>query len=147
MSSGNSTHQYLTFKSGGQKYAISTYNISGIEPKQEIIPIIGQPYYVKGNADFSGIIVPIIDLNLRLGKEKQGYTDSSCIIAIRTGDTYAGFIADEANEIVYIDEQRISRQSSLLPETVLQIVVGIADVDNELVLLLDSGAIVSGISM
>jgi purine-binding chemotaxis protein CheW len=136
--------QHLIFKTAGQIYAIPTYNMTGIENIHEITPVPGQPEHVRGNVNFEGLVVPIIDFNLRLGKVRQEYNDYACILRFTIEGLQSGFIVEEVHEIVsiYANEIQPPPRNVLIGES--NIVIGVARINGDLVLLLDSTALIHG---
>lgn len=137
----NEAKQYLIFKSGKQSYGIHTENVTGIEKMQEVVWMPDLPYYAKGNVNFSGLIVPVIDLNLRLGRAEREHTASTCIIVIAVGDSQLGFIVDSVKEIVDISDEQISPPPSLTTREGKHIVMGVSAIGKEIIILLNSRAL------
>jgi purine-binding chemotaxis protein CheW len=134
---------YLLFKVDGQMYGIPSNNITGIQNIEEITAMSGSSYFVKGVINYAGTITPIIDLYLRFGKPERGYTEYACIILVDVDGSQKGFIADEVSELVSICKSQIIQPPTSVSESTLRFVDAVGNIDNNLILLLNSSALFS----
>lgn len=102
------SNKYLTCFVENQVYGISIADVVQITGMQEITEVPEFPKYAKGIIDLRGIIVPIIDMRLRLKKEAIEYNERTCIIVTKIDDLYMGFIVDAVSEVTNIYEDNIS---------------------------------------
>ena len=100
--------KYLTFFIGEQYYGISINNVIEIVGVTSIAVVPQLPYYAKGIMNLRGMVVPLIDINLRFGYEEKQYTDRTCIIIMNIRDIEIGFIVDAVDEVANIFEANIS---------------------------------------
>ena len=63
--------RYLTFILEDEKYGVEILAVKEIIALQRVIPIPQTPEYVKGVMNLRGIIIPIIDLRLKLGMDER----------------------------------------------------------------------------
>ena len=135
--------KYLTFKVGGQMYGISISNVIEIVKIQEATSMPELPYYAKGIINLRGRVVPLIDVNLRFGKAEQEYTDRTCIIIVDIDNVHVGFIVDAVDEVLDINDDKISQPPSLSSDASSRFVVGVGRMEKCIVLLLNSRMLVS----
>ena len=64
--------KYLTFYTDNQLFGISIADVVQIVGMQDITAVPEFPSYAKGIINLRGIIIPIIDVRLRLRKEEIG---------------------------------------------------------------------------
>jgi len=138
-------NKYLTFILGGQPYGVSISSVISIEKIAEITAMPEQPNYVKGNINYSGIIVPIIDLNLRLGKAETELTEYSSILVVNIDGADVGFIIDATGELIDIDDDKISPPPSLSSDIGNRVIEGVSLVANNVVFLLNIETLISKI--
>ncbi len=134
-------NKYLTFVVENQIYGLSIQNVNGIIQMQEITPVPELPPHVKGVINMRGIVVPIIDVNLRFGKAEQTYNERTCIIILETEQGYVGIIVDAVREVMEIPPENISPRPALGTQNASYI-NGIGRVGEKIVLLLDSKLLV-----
>ena len=139
----SNTDLYLLFVVDGQMYGIPSHNITGIQNIEKITAMPGSSYFVKGVINYVGTITPIIDLYLRFGKPERGYTEYACIILVDVDGSQKGFIAEEVSEVVSICKSQIIQPPTSVPESTRRFVNGVGNIDNNLILLLNSSALFS----
>lgn len=129
--------KYLTFYTDNQLLGISIADVVQIVGMQEITAVPEFPSYAKGVINLRGIIIPIIDVRLRLKKEEIGYNERTCIIVTNINGSYIGFIVDEVNEVTNIDNENISDPPKMGSDYTNTFITGIAKLNNCIVLLID----------
>ncbi len=129
--------KYLTFYTDKQLFGISISDVVQIVGMQDITAVPEFPSYAKGVINLRGTIIPIIDVRLRLKKEEIGYNERTCIIVTNINGAYIGFIVDSVNEVINIYKDNISNPPQMGNDYVNTYIIGIAKVNNNIVLLMD----------
>lgn len=133
--------KYLTFSSDGLLFGIDTNNIMEIMTNATPIKLPMVPNFVKGIINLRGQIVPIVDMRLRMGKSEIEYDEKSCIIVLDMDNTELGIIVDSVDQVLDIEEERISRNHNRSEE----LVSGMISLPNQsVILILDCEAIING---
>ncbi|WP_245157043.1 chemotaxis protein CheW [Anaerovorax sp. IOR16] len=137
--------KYLTFWTDGQLFGIPIADVVQIVGMQEITSIPEFPHYAKGIINLRGSIIPVIDVRLRFNKPEMKYNERTCIVVTNIKESLIGFIVDEVDEVVKIDEEQISKPPQLSSErsdahTNLS---GIGKLQNKIVLLINSETMLS----
>ena len=70
----------LTFESAGLILYISTNNVIEIINNHSITTLPLMPPYIKGIINLRGQILPVMDIQQRMGKGPTEFTGSACII-------------------------------------------------------------------
>ena len=73
-------NKYLTFFIEEQLFGVPIADVVQIVGMQDITKVPEFPSYAKGVINLRGIIIPIIDVRLRLKKEEITYNERTCII-------------------------------------------------------------------
>ena len=142
-------NKFLTFFAHGKLYGLTIANVNGITQIQEITAMPELPHYVKGIINLRGVVVPLVDVNLRFGNEEQEYTDRTCIITLEVGGNRIGFIVDAVDAVIDIPEENISPPPPLT-SNLSGYVTGVAKTGEggtRLVLLLDSFTMVGEVNL
>lgn len=133
----NLINKYLTFYVENQLFGISIADVVQIVGIQEITEVPEFPEYAKGVINLRGIIIPIIDVRLRMKKAEVPYDERTCIIVTNIDGSHIGFIVDSVNEVTDISEESISNPPNLGSDYVNIYITGIAKLENKIVLLMD----------
>lgn len=129
--------KYLTFYTDKQLFGILISEVVQIVGIQEITAVPEFPSYAKGVINLRGIIIPIIDVRLRLKKEEMQYNERTCIIVTNINGSHIGFIVDSVNEVTNIYNDNISNPPQMGTDYVNTYITGIAKLNNDIVLLID----------
>jgi purine-binding chemotaxis protein CheW len=135
--------KYLTFYTDKQLFGILISEVVQIVGIQEITAVPEFPSYAKGVINLRGIIIPIIDVRLRLKKEEMEYNERTCIIVTNINGSHIGFIVDSVNEVTNIYNDNISNPPQMGTDYVNTYITGIAKLNNDIVLLIDLKKILS----
>ncbi|MGD9566870.1 MAG: chemotaxis protein CheW [Sedimentibacter sp.] len=135
--------KFLTFLTENQLFAIPISDVVQIVGIQEITELPDSPHYVKGIIGLRGSIILVIDIRLRLGKIEKQYDERTCIIVSMINGKLIGFIVDEVDAVIYIEEENISGIPKVTDNSNNRYLTGIAKIDGKVVLLMDASKILS----
>ena len=99
--------KYLTFWSGGQLFGIGIAQVVQIIQVPEITVVPESPYYMKGIVCIRGLVIPVIDMRLRLGQPEEEYTGHTCIVLVTVRGRTFGLIVDAVESVEDIPDQQI----------------------------------------
>ncbi len=132
----------LMFMLSDQEFGVSIKKLKCIIPMQKITPVPKLPDYVRGVIDLRGQVIPIFDLNCRLGFDQIELSDRQRIIIMesKVGDeTKAfGFIVDQVIDIRTINAKDIEPAQSVDYMGSLNYIAGIAKVDKSARVIIDT---------
>ena len=129
--------RFLTFGIGQEIFGIEIRVVREIIGMQPINTLPEVPAYIRGVINLRGLIIPVIDMRLKLKKEPAEYTDRTCIVVIETPQISAGLIVDQVAEVLGIEEENICPPPDLGMGNNSRYVNGIGKVDGQVKLLLD----------
>lgn len=98
--SGAMPHEFLSFRLGGEEYGIDILRVQEIRSYEAPTRIAGSPPCVKGVVNLRGVIVPIVDLRLKLGCQTADYTDFTVVIVLNVGRRVIGAVVDSVSDVL-----------------------------------------------
>ena len=109
----------LTFESGDLVLYISTKHVIEIINNHTITTLPLMPPYIKGVINLRGQILPVVDIEHRMGKESLDSTEKTCIIVLEIDSVALGIIVDSVRQVIDIDLKQVrpiplKRQQKLL---------------------------------
>ena len=109
----------LTFESGDLVLYISTKHVIEIINNHTITTLPLMPPYIKGVINLRGQILPVVDIEHRMGKENSDSAEKTCIIVLDIDSVALGIIVDSVRQVIYIDLKQVrpiplKRQQKLL---------------------------------
>lgn len=132
----------LSFRLGREHYGVPIVVVREIIGLVDITPLPGAPEYFRGVLNLRGKSIPIIDLRTKLGLPAAEPTERSCIIVLDAdttsgeGQARKGIIVDSVSEVIDIDLNRFERVSDLGCCIHPHYILGIAQVEDWLLILL-----------
>ena len=109
----------LTFKAGDLILYISTRHVIEIINNYSTpnLPLV--PPYIKGIINLRGQVLPVVDIQMRMGKAEAECGSDTCIIVLDIDSVSLGIIVDSVRQVIDIDLQDVrpiplKRQQKLL---------------------------------
>lgn len=137
------TVQYIVIKIGEEQYGIDISYIDNIVRMQSITRVPHVQSYFAGVINIRGEVVPVMSLRLKMGLEKDEYTNKTRIIIVKLeNNAPIGLIVDEVKEVVTLDERSIDEviRDSKVDETFIN---GIGKNGDTLISLLDLNTVIN----
>ena len=103
----------VTFSLSKQMFGIDMASLIEIREWDEPTPLPGVPSWIKGVTNLRGTVVPVIGLADRLGWQPSTIHARSCIMVVSIGGKQAGFLVDEVEDIVSIEDSEIQPAPAL----------------------------------
>ena len=115
----SSIERCLTFESGDLILYISTNYVIEIINNHSITTLPLMPPYIRGIINLRGQILPVVDIQLRMGKESPELASKTCIIVLDINSVSLGIIVDSVRQVIDIDLKNVrpiplKRQQKLL---------------------------------
>jgi len=130
------SRQLITFEIGDRRLGIDIMAVREIRAWSPATPLPNVPAHVRGVVNLRGVVLPVIDLRLRLG---WGTTDPSArhvIIVVRIADQLQGIIVDAVSDIVTLVPDHIQPVPEVGEVTATAFLEGIATIDDRLIMIL-----------
>ena len=103
--------EYLTFGLAGRMFAANIQRVREIIPAGAMTKVPMTPRFVRGILNLRGAVVPVIDLQSRLGWAPAVVTPYTCIVIIESpstaGPTLLGLMVDAVSEVIEIPATEI----------------------------------------
>jgi len=131
------TGRFLTFFLGKETYGIEIRCVTEIMGMQAITKMPEMPDYIKGIINLRGLIIPLLDVRLRFGKEPREYDDRTCVVVIDLSGVSVGLIVDSVSEVLTISPENIGEVPTLNNSLKSNFVKSIGKLESGVVLLLD----------
>jgi len=134
--------QFLSFNLDGEDYGIDILRVQEIRGWEELRPLPDTPEYVKGVLDLRGIIVPIVDLRIRLKMQDVTYEPTTVIIVLSVLDSegetqLVGAVVDAVSDVLDVSADEIKKAPSIASKIGDRYISGMVTRDNRMVILLD----------
>jgi purine-binding chemotaxis protein CheW len=99
--------EYLTFRLGGEEYGIDILRVQEIRSYEAPTRIANAPPFIKGVVNLRGVIVPIVDLRLKLGCDTAEYNDFTVVIVLNVRGRVVGAVVDSVSDVLELGTEHI----------------------------------------
>jgi len=103
----NDSREYLTFTLGEEEYAIDILKVQEIRGYDQPTLIANTPPFIKGVINLRGIIVPIVDLRLKLNLPRVEYTPFTVVIILNVAGRVVGAVVDSVSDVLRLTPDEI----------------------------------------
>lgn len=139
--------EFLTFRLGQEEYGIDILRVQEIRSYEQPTRMAHAPEFIKGVIDLRGVIVPIVDLRLKLGCATADYTDFTVVIILNVGGTVLGAVVDAVADVVPLMTEAIKPAPQFQGQLDASFVRGIATVGERMLIVVDIEALLSAAEM
>ncbi|HTQ99618.1 MAG TPA: chemotaxis protein CheW [Candidatus Acidoferrum sp.] len=141
--------QYLTFLLAREMFAISISSIKEIIEYGQITPVPMVPGFVRGVINLRGQVVPVIDLQVRLGRDSSPVGKRTCIVIFEVtlpGDgrrEVMGVVVDSVLEVLGIAASQIERAPQFGANLRQDFIAGLGKIADKFVVILNVEKVLS----
>jgi purine-binding chemotaxis protein CheW len=138
---GGATHQYLSFFLGGEEYATDILTVQEIKGWDTVTRVPYSPDYILGVINLRGSIVPVVDLRVRFSLEKAVFDAATVVIVVHVagtrGERIVGIVVDAVSDVYTVPSENIQPPPDVMGSVDHMFVIGLANLDNKLLIILD----------
>ncbi|MEP7295595.1 MAG: chemotaxis protein CheW [Burkholderiales bacterium] len=143
--------EYLSFRLGGEEYGIDILRVQEIRSYEAPTRLANAPHFIKGVVNLRGVIVPIVDLRLRLGCDSAEYTDFTVVIVLNVRGRVVGAVVDSVSDVLALGADQIKAAPEMNSTIEASHVIGIGCVKNgdaqRMLILMDIEGLMSSADM
>jgi purine-binding chemotaxis protein CheW len=92
--------EFLTFRLGEEEYGIDILRVQEIRSYEQPTRIANAPAFVKGVVNLRGVIVPIIDLRLKLACAAAEYNTFTVVVVLNVRGRVVGAVVDSVSDVL-----------------------------------------------
>ncbi len=139
--------QYLTLRLGEEDYAIDIMRVQEIRSYEEPTRMANSPSFIKGVINLRGVIVPIVDLRMKLNLSTVDYTEFTVVIILKIKDTVIGAVVDAVSDVVTLDSKTIKPAPQFESAIDSRFILGLAQVAERMLIVMNMEALLSNAEM
>src|SRR6478736_3451685 len=91
--------EFVAFRAGSLEFCINIMSVREIRGWTPATAIPRAPSYIRGVINLRGVVLPIVDLGVRLGLPGTEPTARHVIIVAQVGERAAGLLVDSVSDI------------------------------------------------
>ena len=129
--------EYLTFRLGGEEYAIEILKVQEIRGWETPTAIANTPEFIKGVINLRGTIVPIVDLRLKFSLEKANYDEFTVVIILSVARRVVGIVVDAVSDVVTLAPEQIRPAPEFGASVDARFITGLGTLGERMLVLAD----------
>lgn len=137
----NVAAQYLTFKLHEEVFALEISRVREVLEYTSVTRVPRTPDFMTGVINLRGNVIPVIDMNLKLGMPKTERTIDTCIIIVEiveSGETLVlGALADSVQEVIEIEPENIEPAPKIGTSLNIEFLKGMGKKDDHFMMIFD----------
>jgi len=125
--------EFVAFRSRGLEFCINIMSVREIRGWTPATAIPRAPGYVRGVINLRGVVLPIVDLGVRLGLPGTEPTARHVIIVAQVGDRAAGLLVDSVSDILSVEDSSIQPTPDVASNLARMFVRGVIAMDGRMI--------------
>ncbi len=135
--------QYLTLRLGKEEYAIDILRVQEIRSYEEPTRMVNAPAFIKGVVNLRGVIVPIVDLRMKLQLDQVEYNEFTVVIILNVRGTVIGAVVDSVSDVVTLAAEAIKPAPQFETTLDTRFITGLANVGDRMLIVMNMEALMS----
>jgi purine-binding chemotaxis protein CheW len=138
--------EFLTFRLGGEEYGIDILRVQEIRSYEQPTRIANTPEFLRGVVNLRGVIVPIVDLRLKLGCGAD-FNAFTVVIVLNVKGRVIGAVVDSVSDVCELGGDMIKPAPLMNSGVDMSFITGIANVGERMLILMDIEGLMSASDM
>jgi purine-binding chemotaxis protein CheW len=139
--------EFLTFRLGSEEYGIDILRVQEIRSYEQPTRIANAPAFIKGVVNLRGVIVPIIDLRVKLNCESVEYNAFTVVIVLNVKGRVVGAVVDSVSDVLELTRDHIKPAPEMSGSVDGNFITGIGSVGERMLILMDIEGLMSSADM
>jgi purine-binding chemotaxis protein CheW len=133
--------QFLTFRIAEEEYGLDILRVQEIRSYEAPTRVANAPSFVKGVVNLRGVIVPILDLRLRLGQTGE-YNAFTVVIVLNVSGRVVGIVVDSVSDVLELSAGEIKARPEVPAAMDARFITGLGKIGDRMLILLDIEAMI-----
>jgi len=141
-----SAQEWLTFRLGEEEYGMDILRVQEIRSYEKPTRIANMPDFVKGVVNLRGVIVPILDLRMKLGMTDLRYDGATVTIVLNVGSQVVGVVVDSVSDVLELKPDDVKPFPEMTTSVESRFITGIGSLKHDghdrMLILLDIASLI-----
>ena len=139
--------EFLTFRLGQEEYGIDILRVQEIRSYEPPTRIANAPPFIKGVVNLRGVIVPIVDLRVKLGCDSVEYNGFTVVVVLNVRGRVVGAVVDSVSDVLELTSEAIKPAPEMNTSVDTRFITGIGSIGERMLILMDIEALMSSADM
>lgn len=129
--------EFLAFQLGEEEYGIDIQKVQEIRAYEPVTRMANALPYVKGVVNLRGIIVPIIDMRIKLELGEPSYDHLTVVIVLNIAGRTIGMVVDRVSDVITLTPEQIKPAPDMGSAVSTDYLVGLGTIEDRMLVLVD----------
>jgi purine-binding chemotaxis protein CheW len=129
--------EFLAFTLGKEEYGIDIQRVQELRGYDAVTKIANSPEFIKGVVNLRGVIVPIVDMRIKLNLGTPVYDAFTVVIILNLSGHIIGMVVDSVSDVTTLKPEEIRPAPDLGTTFDTRCLIGIGTHDERMLILLD----------
>ncbi|RQP25274.1 chemotaxis protein CheW [Piscinibacter terrae] len=139
--------EFLTFRLGTEEYGIDILKVQEIRSYEQPTRIANAPSFIKGVVNLRGVIVPIVDLRIKLNCDTVEYNSFTVVIVLNVKGRVVGAVVDSVSDVLELNGGAIKPAPEMHTAVDTSFITGIGSVNDRMLILMDIEGLMTSADM
>jgi purine-binding chemotaxis protein CheW len=131
--SSQDKYELITFRVRDQEFGVDVMSVREIRVWTPATPLAHAPPYICGVINLRGVVLPIVDLAVRLGEPPTEASTRHAILVVQVRDQAVGLLVEGVSEILSITGAQIQSVPDIASNSSQEMVSGIVVLDGRMI--------------
>lgn len=129
--------EFLAFTIGREEYGLDIIKVQEIRGYEAVTQLANTPDYFKGVINLRGVIVPVIDMRIKLGLSAPTYDQSTIVIVLNILGKVIGMVVDSVSDVTTLTPEQVRPAPEMGSAMATDYLIGLGTVDQRMLILVD----------
>ena len=130
------TTEFLAFTIGQEEYGLDIVKVQEIRSYDAVTRLANTPDYFKGVINLRGVIVPVIDMRIKLALGSPVYDQLTIVIVLNIRGHVIGMVVDSVSDVTTLAPEDI-RPAPALGAMTTDFLIGLGTAGERMLILVD----------
>ena len=129
--------EFLAFTMGQEEYGLDIIKVQEIRGYEAVTRLANTPDYFKGVINLRGVIVPVIDMRIKLGLGTPTYDQFTIVIVLNIRGNVMAMVVDSVSDVTTLTPERIRPAPEFGNAIDTDYLIGLGTLDERMLILVD----------
>lgn len=129
--------QFLAFTLGQEEYGLDLLQVQELREYEKVTQIANAPAFLKGVVNLRGIIVPIMDMRIKLGFANVTYNELTVVIILSIRGRTVGMVVDSVSDVINLHPEHLKPAPEMGTAVGTDYLIGLGTIDERMIILVD----------
>lgn len=129
--------QFLAFTLGQEEYGLELMQVQELREYEKPTHIANAPDFLKGVINLRGIIVPIIDMRIKLGFSDVVYNELTVVVILIIRGSTVGMVVDSVSDVISLGSDDLKPSPNMGTAVGADYLIGLGTIDERMIIVVN----------